>query len=622
MKVFNCILPHSTSGDKATANTPLYHSKKEVLMHGVVAKLISSIMFITLILGLFLVLLPKEVAAQGGTNDPISEIPFPRVYWITHDTACSALSEEAKMASILEVHADCTGNLTERADIMTNQWETEWNPLNIAFVPGWYWVGYDTDGGGYNYGDIRKTAADKIEDCGNWRFPRNESSRINWVKWKDSKYPFFAANLGTDATNNNTITCNGELYVDWWPNWITTTAVTDTKWDGIRIDMSANIHSYYSGDVDHDGNGLVDNTEGEGCGGKECAAGRKHLNELYRSGINHMFEGVQNSSNLLTVGNDAWFPASGISETFESPGFSTGPVNLVMAEDWTKHWHEENAVLRYQSWPDPVEKDWRAVDFSTATKIWKQFDDADKHYVIMSKQISAWWDADQEENIKKDEGVVWEDVEKRFSLAAATMYGAVHSYARETVWSEWVDEYAVYPGNKIATTDANRELGMGWLGKPRSDMMTVDSDGAPSETISTAVNSVNWTTIKDKVWVRYFDHGVVLLNPTDSPKDVKLLGSFKKLMKDGDSVNDTDLGADPSVSVPKRDGLFLYDACRAMDFNDDGLVDIDDINIVLNASIFNQPFPGDLTYDLDGDGIVDISDIFTVSIRFGEICLP
>ena len=56
------------------------------------------------------------------------------------------------------------------------------------------------------------------------------------------------------------------------------------------------------------------------------------------------------------------------------------------------------------------------------------------------------------------------------------------------------------------------------------------------------------------------------------------------------------------------------------DFNNDGVVDILDINIVIAHSIFNNA-PYDPTYDVapvGGDGAVDIADIFVVAANVGR----
>ncbi len=59
--------------------------------------------------------------------------------------------------------------------------------------------------------------------------------------------------------------------------------------------------------------------------------------------------------------------------------------------------------------------------------------------------------------------------------------------------------------------------------------------------------------------------------------------------------------------------------CERYDFNDDGFIDLDDINIVLFHSIFvNEPY--DAQYDIVPDGVIDIADIFEVALYFGTSC--
>ncbi|MCP4164520.1 MAG: hypothetical protein GY759_01345 [Chloroflexi bacterium] len=616
---------HLSSADKASANILARQSKSEVHMRIIRRILFSSLVFVMLILGLSLVLLPREVAAQGGPNDPISDIPFPRIYWFDHDCHAGDWTEPTgyQVASIYEMHADCAENgldntwnrLTIRPDSLTNRWSVNWDLLNLAFVPGWYTYGYNNT----PLTDHHK--AQVYDECAdNWLFPLDSYGKgqtgLDYVHWKDRRLlPLYAANLGTEEDTQNTITCDDELYVDWWPNWITNTAVTDNKWDGIRIDMNANIHQYYYGRVDHDGNGTKDSLEQGGWN-----LGRRRLNELYRTGIEHMLENLP--SNWIVAGVDAWHPAGGSAyDNFDTPGFANGQVDIVIAENWTKHWHASTPE-DYISWPntdwvdpeDPKAKQYK-VDFSTAVKIWHEFDkavDPTKHYVIMSKQIT--------DGISE---LLWEK-ERRFSLAAATALGAVHSYASSEVHSTWVDEYAVYPDNEIATTTNNRIEGMGWLGFPRSSMMTVDSEGALSESISTTVNSEQWTTIKDKVWVRYFDHGVVLLNPTEYTTTTKLVGHFQRL--DGSSAvnNGNVLVENPTVPVPARDGLFLYDTCRAMDFDDNGKIDIVDLGMI--AARWEDPDLYEARFDVaplgNPDGVINIADISVVAARVVTDCSP
>ncbi len=58
------------------------------------------------------------------------------------------------------------------------------------------------------------------------------------------------------------------------------------------------------------------------------------------------------------------------------------------------------------------------------------------------------------------------------------------------------------------------------------------------------------------------------------------------------------------------------------DFNEDGIVDLDDVLIIQSNSIFyNAAY--DPTYDImpiPGDGVVDIADIFEVALYFGDRC--
>ena len=60
--------------------------------------------------------------------------------------------------------------------------------------------------------------------------------------------------------------------------------------------------------------------------------------------------------------------------------------------------------------------------------------------------------------------------------------------------------------------------------------------------------------------------------------------------------------------------------CQRYDLNEDGFIDISDINIEIAHSIFyNAPYNPE--YDFNQDGLIDIVDIFVVANHFGETCV-
>ena len=86
---------------------------------------------------------------------------------------------------------------------------------------------------------------------------------------------------------------------------------------------------------------------------------------------------------------------------------------------------------------------------------------------------------------------------------------------------------------------------------------------------------------------------------------------------DGDGLSDAweiNNGTNPNdPNDPPTQGCSLYD------FNNDGIIDILDINLVIVNSIFNNA-PYEPRYDVNGDNVVDIVDISMVAAHYGETC--
>ena len=92
--------------------------------------------------------------------------------------------------------------------------------------------------------------------------------------------------------------------------------------------------------------------------------------------------------------------------------------------------------------------------------------------------------------------------------------------------------------------------------------------------------------------------------------------SYSKHDADGHTYgySDSDSHANPHSDLDAA-------AMRVYDINDDGVIDLSDINDVLFHSIFvNAEY--DARYDLVPDGVVDIADIFAVATHYNEACGP
>jgi hypothetical protein len=140
---------------------------------------------------------------------------------------------------------------------------------------------------------------------------------------------------------------------------------------------------------------------------------------------------------------------------------------------------------------------------------------------------------------------------QRFALASTLMFDGYFCFtnkgAYQSVW--WFDEYSV----NLTTGEAVKSLSAkGYLGKPLGDAHNTLS---PNETLKNTLLS-GGTGAQNKVWERFFEHGMVLVNPSASEKTIDLGGSFKKIkgttdpaFNNGETVT--------QVTLPPRSGIIL-----------------------------------------------------------------
>lgn len=113
----------------------------------------------------------------------------------------------------------------------------------------------------------------------------------------------------------------------------------------------------------------------------------------------------------------------------------------------------------------------------------------------------------------------------RFGLAIALMGDGYYAFdngvfGHYVAW--WYDEY-----------DGGGR-GVGWLGAPR---------GPPSQ--------------RGAAWLREFDHGLAIANPTETPVTIEVPEGFRKISGRQDPVHNDGTPVHGSVTVPPRDGYLL-----------------------------------------------------------------
>lgn len=599
-----------------------------------------------LLVGACLMLLMTGVGVAGSTPgvvmgeqytsslDPLDDAPYPRTYMFLHDVVASAsavcfsgsganndrdklLLGRARFASLVEAQMEY-GNVwkvdangdgactsadpylipwleTQSGSLGRNRWGVIAPHRQLAFVPLWYYPqacnpGDPNDcGAGPHRDDLRMQVEGSCDAQWPLRTPGGE--RAYWKAQLVAR-PLRAVNV---YTNGATCSIGGQnrRYGDWYPTWLEAKIGGVTAWDGIRLDLPGNMHSYFEPrdvDQDLDANNCPDyRQDGTICRASENVNGRKYLNSIFRDGNQYIFSKIHaNHPGWVIIGDDAWMPESG-STSNEDPQFQLVPSGFAskpdltgaMAEDWTKDWGATAIADRHISWANPARlppsfsSSWQATDFAISMKIWHDWRSVSaqsKAYVLLSK----WC---------KDTGVECNQPymayrEMRFSMAAASLIGAYHSYTmlnldtsggQKDLTPTWFDEYAVYPNNEAANTDGEKELGIGWLGMPLGEMTALDlSTYTEDDTLAVALAHSDWRSyINSHAWVRYFDHGVALLNPTANNRSVKLTGDFSRILgtntySQGSTLhgsyvvnNGVNLGHNPTVSMPPYEGLFL-----------------------------------------------------------------
>lgn len=492
-----------------------------------------------------------------------------------------------------------------------NQWGIKIPQKQLAFVAQWYYIasqtasGIPTDTVGYyrhrGGASTWEDQTDALEVfCPEWQLRTTDSPSLNAL-WNASHVTpaYFIMNgvnvykesvYGPPATN----LCNAsseQHYVDWWLTWIENAVGSIDAWDGIRMDLTGNIHSDFSVHgtrrTDMDLNGCPDifktSLSDSGCNSDDpSAAGRRYFDDIFRDGIQEMFAGIhQQHPDWMIMGNDSWMPASisssGTDVKPEAPGLSTKPdFNATISEDWTDNWWYQPYPYNYTNWPDPVSGNRISVNFARTSQIIKTWLDSEKDYVIFPK----WCRSDQRvriisecgDNGNLDKYRMYREF--RFSLAAATALGTYHGFmnAAEKGFSPtWLDDYAVYLDSsvarggkeryKAAIEPAQKAAGIGWLGLPVSPMMTVDVNGDEDKRIEDVLDQqTGWEDyINQNIWIRYFEHGVVLLNPTGQKKEnIRLKGDFYRFLGSSwPSKSAVGLNQNGTGTYPVNDGAYL-----------------------------------------------------------------
>ena len=456
----------------------------------------------------------------------------------------------------------------------------------LAFLPLWYFKEDDASGfdvmhrrtvddcdAAYTFTTPTSTPDANYLDKRVWALHAATNGDV--VRWRDgANLALINVYAGTPTATSVAIRCDTRItegltptetpaprtYQEWMPLWVDarigeTQVDNDTNeinpWDGIRIDSQANLFSWArQADFDLDGHLDVRKLENGGYFDEDTAFGRHYLDDLYQQGVDKLFQNIYqyHSGEWLMGGNEAWHPNG--SSPDDPSGFGELPnMHFTIAENWTKRWGSDGA-FEFMSWPDPdTGKYYPAsqMTFETAVRIWDTWThqgNGRKGFVIFSKCDAGDDNPDNEDcnhlaNAPRGYGYAAMHREFRFSLAAALMLDAYHAFTGEGYHMApyWYDEYAVFwDGSKAqaARTNDEKAKGIGWLGFPVSDPLGLVHIGnqvyaVPDDNPTNLCKALDNTrsgqnpNVEDfNAWIRYFEHGVAILNPSSDDMTVAL----------------------------------------------------------------------------------------------------
>ncbi len=402
-------------------------------------------------------------------------------------------------------------------------------------------------------------------------------------------------------------------YHEWMPLWVDA-RIGETQldndpneinpWDGIRIDSQANLFSWArQADFDLDGHLDVRKLENGGYFDEDTAFGRHYLDDLYQQGVDKLFQNIYqyHPGEWLMGGNDAWHPNG--SSPDDPSGFGELPnMHFTIAENWTKDWGS-NGQYHFMRWPNPDDGGYSSnVTFSKAVRIWDNWahhGNGRKGYVILSKCDDAANDCLSLPSQTDETTYGWDDMHRefRFSLAAALMLDAYHAFtgAGYDMTPYWYDEYAVIWDDskaQAARTNDEKAKGIGWLGYPISAPLEVDSSGhVTGVNLCSAIDGWRKATPTPTpapgetptpkpatAWIRYFEHGVAILNPSSNDITVELdpnttyyriqcsSGGGSTVNAEVDCHTNNGQPVDNhQVTVEAHDGLLLYGEANQTD---------------------------------------------------------
>ena len=301
-----------------------------------------------------------------------------------------------------------------------------------------------------------------------------------------------------------------------------------TTEDGIRFDV-VNTHKYSyfrPWEADSDYTGSADIAEKGGY----TYSGVKAADELQNAGMQALFDCLR-AQNIQVWGNASWEPddPDAANWTYRL----AGKVDGVMIEDavdtgfarWGGSWYTCGWACTQR-----VVRDWLQQNVFT---IW------------LNRTINYTGDPDFYKRF-------------RYHFTSSLMQDTYFSYERDDpgwqgyvdLW--WFDEYWVNPQTCTATT--TRANGAHWLGAATGEARTNGGVGMSSMLAS------NWTALEGYAWLRPYQRGLVIVNPTNDALTVDISWYGNTLYRINgaqapDINNNTQVSG--SITVPAKDGIVL-----------------------------------------------------------------
>ena len=366
--------------------------------------------------------------------------------------------------------------------------------------------------------------------------------------FRASSFPYAANNLYSGAgANTNT---NGETFSEFMCRRIHGLMNVDNAdltlgYDMIRDDVGV-IHQWnhlesWGETSDADNDGTSDATQWGGTIGS--AQGDKDMDSLINFGMFDLYNCLRHNG-VRVWDNGGWEPDTinvGTNNWVYQGIDNMDGYMLELTDSTTNGW-----IGYFKPWGGGH----AVCNFACMQKIMQDWNDAGKSGVVLGDghtDWSGWFDASSQSQWSSDEEAL-----RDFYWASTLMQNAFYGFQDSYTTVEWKPDYWVEYNDAVSTCDSTTSAtGAKWLGAALDEGS--DGDGT---TLDSLIKSNSWDNANNSAWIRQFEWGVAVVNPTASTRFVNLPEpTHVYKLVDGTS----NLNSGGTVQIPARRGMVLCD---------------------------------------------------------------